>query len=95
MGEPRCSRLNDVVDTGEMVLCFDEITHLDRLKAHGDFAFLIDFFHLIEHEAVTGHAVGAVAEVDLYVVEESMVDFLRPLALQLFYKFRDRRNIRL
>jgi len=73
-----------VADTGNVVVCLDQIIHLDRLKARGDFAFLIDLFHLIEHEPVTGQTVGAVAEVDLYVIEETVIDLLGALALQFF-----------
>ena len=90
LGKPSCSRVDDVVDAGEVVIRFNQIIHLDRLKAHRDFAFLIDFFHLIEHEPVTGQTVGAVAEVDLYVIEETVVDLLCPLALQLLHKLGDR-----
>ena len=90
LGKPNCSRIDDVVDAGDVVIGFDQIVHLDWLKAHGDFAFLIDLFHLIEHEPVTGQTVGAVAEVDLYVIEETVVDLLCPLALQLFHKLGNR-----
>ena len=90
LGKPSRGCLDDVVDAGEVVVCFDQIIYLDWLEAYGDFAFLIDFLHLVEHEPVTGHTVGAVAEVDLYVIEKSVVDFLSSLALQLLYKLGDR-----
>ena len=79
--KPSCSCFDDVVDAGEVIIRFDQIIHLDRLKAHGDFAFLIDLFHLIEHESVACQTVGAVAEVDLYVIVKSVVDLLSTLTL--------------
>ena len=79
----------------DVAIRFNQIIHLDGFKAHGDFAFLIDLFHLIEHEPVTGQTVGAVAEIDLYVIEETVVDLLCPLALQLLHKLGNRGYVRL
>ena len=73
----------------EVVIRLNEIVHLDRLKANGHLAFLIDLLHLREHEPVACQTVGAVAEVDLYVIVETMVDLLGTLMLQLLHKLGD------
>ena len=66
--------LDDVIDGAQMVICLDEIIYLDRLEAHLDLAGLVDVLHLLPHKAVAGHSVGTVAEVDLYVVVQPVID---------------------
>ena len=78
--------IDDMADTGDVVVRLDQIIYLDRLEAHRDFAFLIDLFHLSEHEPVACQTVRAVAEVDLYVIVKSVVDLLGALALQMLHK---------
>lgn len=84
LGDAVGSGIDDVADTVEVVIRLDEIVHLDGLKANGHLAFLVDFLYLCEHQTVAGQAVGAVAEVDLYVIVETVVDLLGALALQFF-----------
>ena len=86
LGDARCGCIDDMVDTGNVVVRLDEIIHLDRLETRGDLAFLVDLLHLIEHQSVAGQAVGAVAEIDLYVIVETVVDLLGALALQLLHE---------
>ncbi len=47
---------------------FDEIVHLDRLKAGLDLVRLKDLRDLGEHEPVAGHAPVRVGKVGLHVV---------------------------
>ena len=86
LGNARGGCIDDMADTGEVVIRLDQIVHLDGLKARGNLAFLVDFLHLCEQEPVAGQTVGAVAEVDLYVIVETVVDLLGALALQLLHE---------
>ena len=85
--------LNDIVDTGEVVIRFDQIIDFDRFEAHMDLACLENLFHLRPHEPVTGHAVITVAEVDLDIVIQAMIYTLSLLLLQLLH--HGRQNYRL
>ena len=86
LGDAAGSGVDDMADTVEVVIRLDEIVHLDGLKARGNLAFPVDFLHLCEQEPVAGQTVGAVAEVDLYVIVETVVDLLGSLALQLLHE---------
>ena len=86
LGDAGGSSIDDIADTGEVVIRLNQIVHLDGLKAHGNLAFFVDFLHLCEQEPVAGQTVGAVAEVDLYVIVETVIDLLGTLALQLLHE---------
>jgi len=88
LGQRLHSCLDDVVDAGEVVVGFDQVIDFDRFKAHVDLTCFEDLFHLCPHEPITGHAVIAVAKVDLDIVVQAMVDTLGLLLLQLFHHRR-------
>ena len=52
LGNSRCGCIDDMADTGNVVIRLDQVIHLDRLKARGNLTFLVDFLHLGEHEPV-------------------------------------------
>ena len=74
--------LNDIVDAGKMVVGFDQVSDFDWFETYMDLACFEDFLYLCPHEPVTGHAVIAVAEVNLDVIVQTMLHTLGLLLLQ-------------